>query len=105
MITAIVQFQLPAPVSLQEATRMFESTAPKYQNLPGLIRKYYLRSEDGRTAGGVYLWESRAAAEKVYSGEWRERVATLYGNAPQVVYFDTPVIVDNLAGGAITKAA
>ncbi len=57
MITAIVQFALPAPVSLQEATRMFESTAPKYQNLLGLIRKYYLRSEDGRTAGGVYLWE------------------------------------------------
>ena len=87
MITAIVQFQLPAPVSLEEATRMFESTAPKYQNLPGLIRKYYLRSEDGRTAGGVYLWESKAAAEKVYSGEWRERVAKLYGNAPQVVLF------------------
>jgi heme-degrading monooxygenase HmoA len=105
MITAIVQFQLPAPVSLQEATRMFESTAPKYQNLPGLIRKYYLRSEDGRTAGGVYLWETKAAAEKVYSGEWRERVAKLYGSAPQVVYFDTPVVVDNLAGGAITKAA
>jgi Putative mono-oxygenase ydhR len=105
MITAIVQFQLPAPVSLDEATRMFESTAPKYQNLPGLIRKYYLRSEDGRTAGGVYLWQSKAAAEKVYSGEWRERVAKLYGNAPQVTYFDTPVVVDNLAGGAITKAA
>jgi Putative mono-oxygenase ydhR len=105
MITAIVQFQLPAPVSLPDATRMFESTAPKYQNLPGLIRKYYLRSEDGRTAGGVYLWESRAAAEKVYSAEWRERVAKLYSNAPQVVYFDTPVIVDNQAGGAITKAA
>ena len=33
-------------------------------------------------------------AEKVYSGEWRERVAKLYGNARQVVYFDTPVIVD-----------
>jgi hypothetical protein len=105
MITAIVQFQLPAPMSLDEATRMFESTAPKYQNLPGLIRKYYLRSEDGRTAGGVYLWETKAAAEKVYSGEWRERVAKLYGNAPHVTYFDTPVVVDNLAGGAITKAA
>ena len=44
MITAIVQFELPKPVSLEEAARMFESTAPKYQNLPGLIRKYYLRS-------------------------------------------------------------
>jgi hypothetical protein len=92
-------------VSLEEAARMFESTAPKYQNLPGLVRKYYLRSEDGRTAGGVYLWVSKAAAEKVYSGEWRERVAKLYGNAPQVTYFDTPVIVDNALGGAITKAA
>ena len=105
MITAIVQFALPKPVSLEEAQRMFESTAPKYHNLPGLVRKYYLRSEDGRTAGGVYLWESKAAAEKVYSGEWRERVAKLYGNALQVTYFDTPVIVDNSAGGAITKVA
>ena len=105
MITAVVQFALPKPASLEEAARMFESTAPKYKNLPGLIRKYYLRSEDGRTAGGVYLWESKAAAEKVYSGEWRERVAKLYGNAPQVTFFDTPVIVDNSAGGAITKAA
>jgi Putative mono-oxygenase ydhR len=105
MITAIVQFKLPKPVSLDEAARMFESTAPKYRNLPGLIRKYYLRAPDGSTAGGVYLWESQAAAEKVYNAEWRERVTTLYGNAPQVAYFDTPVIVDNLAGGAITKAA
>ncbi len=105
MITASVQVALPQPVSLEEAARMFVSTAPKYQNLPGLIRKYYLRSEDGRTAGGVYLWESKAAAEKVYSGEWRERVAKLYGNAPQVAYFDTPVVVDNSLGGAITKAA
>ena len=48
MITAIVQFSLPKPSSLEEATRAFESTAPKYQGLRGLVRKYYLRSEDGR---------------------------------------------------------
>ena len=105
MITALVQFALPSPISLAEATKRFESSAPKYQNLAGLVRKYYLRSEDGRSAGGIYLWESRAAAEAVYTGEWRERVAKLYGSAPQVSYFDTPVIVDNSAGGAITKAA
>jgi hypothetical protein len=29
MITAIVQFQLPKPVSLEEAARMFESTRRK----------------------------------------------------------------------------
>lgn len=104
MITTLVQFALPSPISLAEATRRFESSAPKYQNLPGLIRKYYVRSEDGRTAGGIYLWESRAAAEAVYNGEWRERVEKLYGVKPTMTWFDTPVVVDNLAG-AITKAA
>lgn len=105
MITAVVQFALSAPISLTEATRRFESSAPKYQNLPGLVRKYYVRSEDGRSAGGIYLWESRAAAEAVYSGEWRERVEQLYGAKPTITWFDTPVIVDNAVGGEITKAA
>ena len=75
MITAIVQFDLPKPMSLEEAARTFEPTAPKYKSLPGLVRKYYLRSEDGRRAGGVYLWETRAAAEAVYNGEWKSRVS------------------------------
>ena len=57
MITALVQFALPSPISLAEATKRFESSAPKYQNLKGLVRKYYVRSEDGRSAGGIYLWE------------------------------------------------
>jgi len=104
MITAVVQFGLPKPVTLEEATKMFESTALKYKNLPGLIRKYYLRSEDGRKAGGVYLWENKAAAEKVYSGEWKARVQQVYGSTPEIQWFDTPVIVDNSAGAA-SKAA
>ena len=105
MITAIVQFDLPSPLSLDEATRRFEQTAPNYRNLPGLIRKYYLRSEDGRVAGGVYLWQTREAAEKMYGGDWAARVEKVYGAKPRVTYFDTPVVVDNLAGGEITKAA
>ena len=64
MITAIVHFPLPAPLTLEEATEVFRSTAPIYRNVPGLVRKVYLLSEDGRTAGGVYLWETRAAAER-----------------------------------------
>jgi len=32
-------------------------------------------------------------------------VEKLYGAAPPIAWFDTPVGVDNLAGGAITKAA
>ena len=104
MITAIVQFDLPAPISLEEATRRFESSAPKYRQLPGLIRKYYIRSEDGRVAGGIYLWQTRAAAERLYDQEWRKRVEALYGAVPRISWFDTPVVVDN-ATGTITEAA
>lgn len=104
MITTVVQFKLATPLSLEEAKRRFESSAPKYRNLPGLIRKYYIRAEDGLTAGGVYLWESRAAAEKAYTDEWRAFVEKLYGTAPVIAWFDSPVVVDN-AAGAITSAA
>ncbi|MCG6204328.1 YdhR family protein [Rhodopseudomonas sp. HC1] len=105
MITTIVQFALSEPISLEDAAQRFKGSAPKYQKMPGLIRKYYIRAEDGRSAGGVYLWESRQAAEAVYAGEWRTRVAQLYGAEPVIAWFDSPVIVDNTAGGAITTAA
>ena len=104
MITAVVQVPLPKPITLEEATRAFESTAPKYQGVRGLVRKYYLRSEDGRRAGGVYLWETRSAAEAFYDSEWASRVKQVYGSDPEVSWFDTPVIVDNQSGAA-TKAA
>src|SRR5438034_11475192 len=92
MITALVQFQLSSPVSLAEATQRFEATAPKYQKLPGLIRKYYIRSEDGRVVGGGYLWQTRQAAERVYSAEWRERIVQLYGTKPRINWLYRPAV-------------
>ena len=105
MITAVVPIPVPKAISSEEAARAFELTAPIYQGLRGLVRKYYLRSEDGRRVGGIYLWETRAAAEAVYNSEWKARVTQLYGSEPEISWFDTPVIVDNQAGGTITKAA
>ena len=69
MIAAIVQFSLSKPISLEEAAHAFELTAPKYQGLRGLVRKYYLRSEDGCRAGGVYLWETRAIEYSRHSAD------------------------------------
>jgi hypothetical protein len=47
----------------------------------------------------------RAVAEAVYNAEWKARVKQLYGSEPEISWFDSPVIVDNQAGGTITKAA
>ena len=51
--------------------------------------------------GGVYLGGCGWRLEKTYDTEWHERVTKIYGNAPQVTYFDTPVIVDRT--GPVTQ--
>jgi hypothetical protein len=96
MITVITMFQLPSPISRDEARRIFLSTAPRYQGVPGLFRKCYVLSEDGASAGGVYLWKSRAEAEAMYTESWRVFVREKYGTEPSVTYFESPVVVDNL---------
>jgi hypothetical protein len=72
------------------------STTPTYRGVPGLFRKHYVLSEDGATAGGVYLWNSRAEAEALYTESWRAFVRDKYGTDPTVTYFDSPVLVDNV---------
>lgn len=98
MITALVQFKLPQSISQKEARDLFSSTTPKYQDLDGLIRKYYLLSQDGGTAGGVYLWNSQEDAERLYTDEWKQFIFDKYGTRPSVTFFATPVIVDNVTG-------
>jgi len=98
MITAVVQFPIRQSVTREKARELFSATAPRYREVPGLVRKYYLLSEDRSSVGGVYLWKSRADAERMYNGEWRTFIRERYGAEPTVAYFDSPVIVDNAAG-------
>ena len=104
MITALVQFKLPQPVTREKAQEIFVSTAPKYRETPGLIRKYYLLSEDGGTAGGVYLWKSKKDAAGLYTKEWESVIRERYGAQPTVTYFESPVVVDNLTNEIISDS-
>jgi len=94
MITAIVRFPLPKSTTREDAKGMFEKSAPNYRGVPGLIRKYYLYG-DGPTGGGVYLWDSRETAERFYSDSWKATIAQRYGAQPEILFFESPVIVEN----------
>ena len=98
MITAIVEFPLGEGATREKAAALFEASAARYQGMKGLVRKYYLFDEASRAGGGVYLWESRAHAEAVYTDEWKAMIEERYGTKPQIRFFDTPVIVDNAKG-------
>ena len=97
MITAIVQFDLPSDVDRQKAAETFQSIAPIYQDMDGLIHKYFCYSDEGKGAG-IYLWETREAAEKVYAGVWRDRIKELSGVDPEIQFYEPLLIVDNAAG-------
>ena len=104
MITAITTFRLPKPITREEARSIFLSTAPKYQGVAGLYRKCYVLSEDGSTVGGIYLWDSRAQAEAMYTASWKAFVRDKYGADPSVTYFESPVVVDNVTHEIISDA-
>lgn len=103
MITVIVEFKLPQPISNNQARDIFLSTASKYQGMPGLIRKYYFLTPDGTKAGGIYLWQSREDAISLYTDEWKAFVRGKYGSDPTLTYLETPVVVDNVLNDIISN--
>jgi hypothetical protein len=104
MITALVQFKLPQPLTRDKAQQIFLGTAPKYRETPGLIRKYYVLSQDGGTAGGVYLWQSRKDAEALYTKEWESYIQEKYGAPPSITYFESPVVVDKMKNEIVSDS-
>ena len=67
MHTVMWTFKLPAGTTRTYAVDTIKATAAGYQGVPGLIRKYYGLTEDGASLVGIYLWQSRAAADAFYT--------------------------------------
>ena len=54
MITVTVNFPTPEGATLESITEAFRSTTPRYEGLPGLIRKYYLFDPASGVGGREY---------------------------------------------------
>lgn len=97
MITALVQFKVKDGTTQEEVFANMNKAAPKFDGMPGLLRKNFIFDGDRGVGGGVYTWESLEAAEKVYAdgGPWKTAIQTMYGVDPEITIFETPVVVDN----------
>ncbi len=95
MITVVTRFQLPAGVSAEQIRAAFEEAAPKFRNVPGLVRKHFLRSKDCRTAGGVYLWNDEPAARVFMNERVAPMIRAKFQVDPSIEFYDSPVIVEN----------
>jgi hypothetical protein len=92
---------MPRGVSREQAIAAMQKTVPQYQALPGLARKYFTISDDGKF-GGIYLWNSRAQAQAWFNDAWRAKATATYGASPEVTYFDAPIVIDNTASAPKT---
>jgi hypothetical protein len=100
MITAIVLYDLPETIGLEECRAHFNKIAPDFLRIPGFVRKQFICQRDGKVAGGANMWESQAAAEAFYSGPWVEGIRARYGCEPRISYFETVAIADKNSGTA-----
>lgn len=100
MITALVQFKVKDGTTQEEVFTNMKNVAPKFEGMPGLLRKNFVFDGERGVGGGVYTWDSLESAEKVYAegGPWREAIRNLYGVDPDITIFETPVVVDNEQG-------
>jgi len=82
MITSITRFQLPAGIPTEAVKNGFREVAPHFKHPSGLLRKYFLISEDANTGGGVYLWDSMEQARTFSEGVLRPMIRNKFKVEP-----------------------
>jgi len=98
---SIVEIDLPAGTDCVALKDAFRTTAPRYVDIPGLLRKYYTLQE-GTMTGGVFVWDTLENAKAGHADPgWRKIIADRYGNEPRVSYYEVPTIVDNVIGAVL----
>jgi len=99
MITEYVLFDLPKSISRRQVVAGIREVAPKWRATPDLIRKTFVYDPDNGQAGAFYLWKNKAAARRAHDAAWRRRIREIYGSAPVIRYFQTPLVVDGALQG------
>jgi hypothetical protein len=95
MITVITRFTVPTTLNVSQMRAAFSQAAPAFRNVPGLIRKQFLLSADGHTAGGVYLWENEMAARSFMQQRVAQMIREKFKVEPTIEFYDSPVLVEN----------
>ena len=95
MHTVMWTFKVPSGMSKRQLVDTINATAHTYEGIPGLIRKYYGIAPDGSSLVGIYLWDSKAAADTFYSPDWVAMVTQRWAAEPLRQDWETPMVVES----------
>jgi hypothetical protein len=69
--------------------------APQYGNVGGLVRMHYGIAADLKSVVEVYLWKSKADADRFFDTHWSTSASRRWEAAPMTrADFDVPVVVE-----------
>ncbi len=92
-VAVVVIAKTPAGAPRAKVEEGILASVPTYQKVLGLIRKTFTLNDD--SYGGMYVFESRAAAEAWFTADFIAKVKARGGGDPQILYFDSSVQIDN----------
>ncbi len=80
----------------EQAVRKIAATARiKFEGMPGLRSKAFTLNSGKREAVNFYVWDSEDAARALFTDQFVERVAGLYGVRPSVEFVQVAELVEN----------
>ena len=94
MITVIIKFKISDTLTSKILKEKFIETSTMYQKVDGLLRKNYIADIENKYAGGVYTFVSLKSAKNWFDEDRIEWITQRFSK-PEVVYYESPVIVDN----------
>ncbi len=93
MILELVLFKNPPGMTRDAEMEAARAVVPKWLANKDLLRKHFIRSDDGY-GGGVYIWPSREAAQAAHDEAWMQSVERRTGGRPEIRYFDLMIVLD-----------
>jgi hypothetical protein len=103
MYCVLWTYAVPPHLNESAIRELFAGVADNYLGVPGLIRKYFGFTEDATGVIGIYLWETKDAADAFYSEEWMAGVTERWGAAPVKQEWIVPVVAETADGRVMTE--
>ena len=98
MIAVIFKFKLPSGIKRDEVISKFEHNLSRWTDNPDLLRKSFIVNIDKLIAGVIYVWKEKINSDIWLGAEFKKMVRDNFGAEPILECFETPIVVDNLAG-------
>jgi hypothetical protein len=102
-VATLVTIALPAGVARARLVQGFQAAVPEYKAVNGLLRKYFILTDDARF-GGVYLWKDQDSADRWFDAAWKQRVRKTYGADATMEWYHTPILLPSTVAANLIPA-